>query len=135
MLCGCVRVRLGRVDDANEVLVAAEARAAALAEGDAEQLSRILHEDFRWTAHLGATYDRQEYIRRNTEGQTVWRSQDLGNAEVVVVGDTAVLYAEVTDVVVRDAGPETYRMPMTQVWVRQGGDWKCLAGHAGPRRT
>jgi len=123
------------VHDANEVLVAAEARAAALAEGDAEQLSRILHEDFRWTAHQGATYNRQEYVRRNTEGQTVWRSQDLGNAEVVVVGDTAVLYAEVTDVVVRDAGPETYRMPMTQVWVRQGGDWKCLAGHAGPRRT
>ena len=135
MLCGCFRVRLGRVHDANEVLVAAEARAAALAEGDAEQLSRILHEDFRWTAHQGATYNRQEYVHRNTEGQTVWRSQDLGNAEVVVVGDTAVLYAEVTDVVVRDAGPETYRMPMTQVWVRQGGDWKCLAGHAGPRRT
>jgi len=123
------------VHDANEVLVAAEARAAALAEGDAEQLSRILHEDFRWTAHQGATYNRQEYVRRNTEGQTVWRSQHLGNAEVVVVGDTAVLCAEVTDVVVRDAGLETYRMPMTQVWVRQGGDWKCLAGHAGPRRT
>ncbi len=53
----------------------------------------------------------------------------------MVVGDTAVLYAEVTDVVVRDDGSETYRMPMTQVWVREGSDWKCLAGHAGPRRT
>jgi hypothetical protein len=26
-------------------------------------------------------------------------------------------------------------MPMTQVWVRVRGDWLCLAGHAGPRRT
>lgn len=127
--------RLVRVEDAREVIMAAQARAAALAEADAEQLSRILHEDFRWTAHGGATYSRQEYIRRNTEGYTVWRSQDLGSAEVVVVGDTAVLYAEVTDVVVRGDGSETYRMPMTQVWVRERGDWKCLAGHAGPRRT
>ena len=53
----------------------------------------------------------------------------------MVVGDTAVLYAEVTDVVLADDGAETFTMPMTQVWVRQDGDWKCLAGHAGPRRS
>lgn len=33
------------------------------------------------------------------KGHTVWRSQDLSGAEVVVVGDTGVLHAEVTDVV------------------------------------
>lgn len=129
------RDTLVHVEAAREVIMAAEARAAALAEGDAEQLSRILHDDFRWTAHVGETYSRQDYIRRNTDGHTVWRSQDLGSAEVVVAGDTAVLYAEVTDVVVRGDASETYRMPMTQVWVRERGDWKCLAGHAGPRRT
>lgn len=111
-----------------EVLAAAESRAAALAVGDAEQLTDLLHEAFRWTAHVGETYDRTEYIRRNTEGHTVWRSQD--------VGETAVLYAEVRDVVVSDGDESaTFRMPMTQVWVRSGGDWKCLAGHAGPRLT
>jgi hypothetical protein len=53
-----------------------------------------------------------------------------------VVGDTAVLYAEVTDVV-RSATDEseTFQMPMTQVWVRVDDGWKCLAGHAGPRRS
>lgn len=125
-----------RMEAAQQVIEAAEARASALADGDAERLSGLLHEDFRWTAHLGETYDRQEYIRRNTDGRTVWQSQDLTSTDVVVVGDTAVLYAEVTDVVLTgDEEPETFRMPMTQVWVRQGGDWKCLAGHAGPRRT
>jgi hypothetical protein len=24
-------------------------------------------------------------------------------------------------------------MPMTQTWVREAGQWLCLAGHAGPR--
>lgn len=121
---------------AQQVVRAAEARASALAEGDAERLAELLHEEFHWTAHVGETYDREEYIRRNTGGHTVWRSQDLRDVEVVVVADTAVLYAEVVDEVQSDTGgSETFRMPMTQVWVRQGGGWRCLAGHAGPRRT
>ena len=121
---------------AAQVLSAAEERASALAVGDAERLSAVLHEDFRWTTHAGDTYSRSEYVRRNTEGHTVWRSQDLRSAEVIVVGDTAVLYAEVTDVVLsKDDEAETFRMPMTQVWVRLKGRWVCLAGHAGPRRS
>ena len=124
------------MDGAQEVIAAARARAAALAAGDAERLATLLHEDFRWTTHVGATYSREKYIRRNTDGVTVWRSQDLNDPEVVVVRDTAVLYAEVTDVVVSAHGEsETFRMPMTQVWIRLDGDWKCLAGHAGPLRT
>ena len=117
-----------------EVLAAAESRALALAAGDAERLSDLLHEDFRWTAHVGDTYDRWEYIRRNTEGHTVWRSQTLVNPEVVVVGETAVLFAQVHDEVRSDKdASEEFRMPMAQVWVRSGSNWKCLAGHAGPR--
>lgn len=103
--------------------------------GDAEGLAALLHEDFRWTTHACETFGRREYVRRNTEGHTVWQSQTLSSAEVVVVGDTAVLHAEVTDVVLAAASePETFRMPMTQVWVRLPDGWQCLAGHAGPRR-
>src|SRR4051794_7811673 len=87
-------------------------------------------------AIVGETYTRADYVRRNTSGRTVWRSQELNSAQVVVVGDTAVLHAEVADVVVTEDGTaERFRMPMTQVWVRLDGRWKCLAGHAGPRRS
>jgi ketosteroid isomerase-like protein len=121
---------------AEQVISAAEERASALAAGDAGRLSDVLHEDFRWTTHRGETFNRSEYVRRNSEGQTVWLSQELSGAEVVLVDDTAVLYAEATDVVLSpDETAETFRMPMTQVWVRRDGRWKCLAGHAGPRRS
>ena len=125
-----------RMDSASEVIQAAEARATALAEGDADRLVALLHPKFRWTAHVGETYDRAEYVRRNTEGHTVWRSQTMLDPHVVVVDDTAVLRCEVTDVVLSgDEEPATFRMPMTQVWVRTGDRWLCLAGHAGPRRS
>ncbi len=130
-----LRVTLVHMDAAQEVMAAAEQRASALAAGDAQLLSALLHEDVRWTSHVGDTYSRSEYIRRNTEGGTVWRSQRLSSAEIVVAGDTAVLHAEVTDVVLsQNDEPETFRMPMTQVWVRLNQGWRCLAGHAGPRR-
>ena len=121
------------MEAAEQVLRAASERATALADGNGPRLTELLHEDFRWTSHLGETYGRDEYVRRNTEGQTVWRSQDLGQPEVVVAADTAVLLAEVTDVIVKDGEELTFRMRVTQVWVRQDDEWTCLAGHAGPR--
>jgi ketosteroid isomerase-like protein len=60
----------------------------------------------------------------------------MRDVDVVVVGDTAVLRSEVVDVVLSEDGqPITFRMPMTQIWVREGDAWSCLGGHAGPRRT
>ena len=97
------------------------------------RLQELLHEEFRWTTHRGELLDRSEYIRRNTQGETVWRSQTLSNAQVTVVGDTAILHADVADLVLSDDQEETtFRMPVTQVWVRVDGAWTCLAGHAGP---
>ena len=122
------------MDAVGQVIRAAEARALALAEGDATGLRRLLHEGFRWTSHTGETFRRDEYIARNTAGPLTWQSQQLSEVEVTVVGDAAVLSAEVTDVVGTGGRAETFRMPMTQLWVRQHDDWRCLAGHAGPRR-
>ncbi|HEY2296284.1 MAG TPA: hypothetical protein VGH43_01045 [Jatrophihabitans sp.] len=56
----------------------------------------------------------------------------MTRTDVVVVGDTAVLHAHVVHVVQSGAGAQAFRMPMTQVWVREGVGWRCLAGHAGP---
>ena len=61
-----------------------------------------------------------------------WHGQSLEDVRVVVVGDTAVLRCTAVDRMGTD-GPEVFRMPMTQTWVRSRDGWLCLAGHAGPR--
>lgn len=123
------------VDAVSEVVEAAQARAVALATRDRDALIELLHPAFRWTSHTGQVFSRDAYIERNTSGTLVWRSQDLSDVQVSVVGETAVLLAEVRDVVENDGHPETLRMPVTQVWVHASGRWTCLAGHAGPRRA
>jgi ketosteroid isomerase-like protein len=122
--------------DVLAVIAAARSRAEALARGDAPALVELLHPGFTWATHTGQTYDRDTYVRRNTDGTTVWRRQDLGDPKVVVVGDTAVLHTTVTDEVAGpDGEPQTFEMPVTQVWVREREAWRCLAGHAGPRTS
>jgi uncharacterized protein DUF4440 len=121
------------MDVEGQVVAAAERRAAALVAGDGSRLTELLHEEFRWTTHRGESLARDEYVRRNTGGHTSWRAQELEAPDVVVVGATAVLSTVVRDVVVGAHGhDETFRMPVTQVWVGAGGSWRCLAGHAGP---
>lgn len=120
--------------DTDDVLRAASQRAAALAAGDEARLRALLHPEFSWVSHRGESFDLDSYLASNRRGAISWHGQELRDAEVRVVGDTAVLRCRVVDIVEVGGGePETFVMPMTQTWVREGGRWLCLAGHAGPR--
>jgi hypothetical protein len=119
------------VNQADEVLMLAEARAAALVAGEPDRLRRLLHPEFRWTSHRGERLDREGYVRVNTRELT-WVRQRLEDPEVTVVGDTALLLCTAHDTVVRDGVEHDLRVPVTQVWVRSHRSWVCLAGHAGP---
>ena len=122
-------------EDQRAVLAAAKRRAAALVARDPEALRSLHHPALRWTTHRADVLDREAYVRGNTEGELRWLGQTLEAAEVVIVGDAAVLCGLVVDDV--EVGGETVsnRLRITQVWVRSGDGWLCLAGHAGPRIT
>jgi ketosteroid isomerase-like protein len=116
-----------------EILEAAKRRAAALVERDAAALLALHHPDLRWTTHRGDVLDRESYVRGNTEGELRWIEQGLEDAVVVIECDTAVLTGVVVDEVERDGRRETFRLRLTQTWVRAGEGWVVLAGHAGPK--
>jgi len=118
--------------DAQQVLEAAKRRADALAAGDAHTLRQLMHPALQWTTFKGEVLSLDQYIEGNTGGALVWRSQRLDDRRVVVVGDTAVLTALVTDEVQKDGHELTFSLRLTQTWVRASSGWQCLAGHAGP---
>jgi hypothetical protein len=116
----------------DEVREAVQRRADALAAGDPFGLTRVLHPGFQWTSHRGEMFDRDAYVRANTGGRLRWLAQVLEQVDVVVVGDTGVVRCVVNDQVQVGGEPKSFRMPVTQTWVRTPGGWLCLAGHAGP---
>lgn len=121
------------MSDAEAVIAAAESRARALAQGDAEELRRLMHAEMRWTTHGGDVLDRDTYIDGNTQSSLVWKEQRLRNPEVTVEGDTAILTCVVEDEVEISGEPALHVMRLTQTWVRTDEGWSLLAGHAGPR--
>jgi uncharacterized protein DUF4440 len=116
-----------------EVFAAAQRRASALVDGRAEELRQLLHPELRWTTYRGVVLDRDTYIAGNTDGSVRWVAQQFEDPSIAVVGDTAVLTAEVVDTIEREGERSRFRLRLTQVWVRDAGEWRCLAGHAGPR--
>ncbi len=114
----------------DEILFAAQRRSRALVERDAAALRELHHRDLRWTTHRGDVRDLDAYVAGNTEGDLVWRDQRLSDADVVVVGDTAVLTAAVHDEFERAGEPGSHTMRLTLTWVREAGVWRVLAGHA-----
>lgn len=120
--------------EAAAVIAAARKRARALVAGDRETLTALHHPALRWTTHAGVVLDRARYIDGNTSGDPLWIDQTLDDVDIQVADDRlATLTAVVTDVVRRDGPPETFRMRLTQTWIRTDSGWQCLAGHAGPR--
>ena len=113
------------------MLAAVRGRAEALASGDADRLTGWLHERFVWTSHRGEVFGRAAYVRANTRDLR-WRSQEIEDAQVAVVGGAAVVVGTVRDVVERAGEPTVFTMRVTQTWVHEAGGWRCLAGHAGP---
>lgn len=118
--------------DAAAVLSAAQRRGKALAERDEATLRELLHPAFGWQSYRGEYLDLEAYLASNLT-RLQWREQRLDDAQVEVVGDAAVLRCTVSDVVDVDGVATTFRMPMTQTWVRTSAGWQLLAGHAGPR--
>ena len=120
--------------DSDDVLSAALQRAKAMAGKNETRLRELLHPSFTWISHKGDWFDLESYLDSNRRGSNTWHGQELRDPEVRVVDETAVLRCIVVDSVDIGSGqPETFTMPMTQTWIRQGDQWLCLAGHAGPR--
>lgn len=117
---------------ADDVLEAAQRRGRALSAGDAGTLRELQHPDFVWVSHTGEIFDLDSYLRSNIGGPNRWHGQRLSDTRIAVAGDVAVLLCVVTDVVDRGTGTQEFRMLMTQTWVRDQTQWRCLAGHAGP---
>lgn len=111
---------------------AVQRRTDAVASGSEVQLERLLHREFVWTSHRGEVFDREGYVRANTGWSLSWRSLVLDDVRAVVTGDIGIVTATVTDTVEADGRPVRQRMRTTETWQRNGGEWACLAGHAGP---
>jgi|FLYN01.1.fsa_nt_gi ketosteroid isomerase-like protein len=102
--------------------------------GGATTLNHYIHEDFLLTYSL---YEQDKRGFMNKEQVIAkWGSQqpDSGTSiaseqRVHLSGDTAVIFALITDKLRDQTGERTIRTWISDVWVKRNGEWQWFASH------
>lgn len=125
-------VVVGQEKSADEqALVAIEAKwDAASRNGDAEALGNIYADRFITTDPDGKVRTRDEVITRVKSGEIKYQSARADDLKVYLYGDTAVVSGRWTGKYVENGKPVDATERFTDSFVRQNGEWKCVASHA-----
>jgi ketosteroid isomerase-like protein len=118
---------LAGVED--ELRAIEEQRREAIRSKDFARLAQIYAPSFRAVAGNGQVIDREQLFRvfANTDGSLSFKTDEV---QIVQQGDTAVFLGRLS--AHTGDGRLAYASRFSHVFVRQGGQWICIAGHSTP---
>jgi ketosteroid isomerase-like protein len=109
---------------------------AAVKEGDAAAMDRILADDFILVTGSGKTHDKAELLRDARSGSTVYEHQEDSEQTVRVWGDTAVVTAKLWEKGTSGGKSFDYTLWFSDTYVRTPSGWRYVFGQAaGPLPT
>jgi ketosteroid isomerase-like protein len=107
----------------------------AAVKGDAEFLERNLADDCININALGARMTKQEAIQARKAGKVKFQSIEPREQQVHVHGNTAIAEGTYSIKGTREGQDISGEYRTTQVWVKEGGNWKQVAFQSTPVRT
>jgi len=105
---------------------------AALLKRDVEAFGKYFADDAVLTTPGGDLQTKAEVLADVKSGALVLQSSTISDMKVKVHGDTAVVTYITTDKGTYKGQDISGRFRWTDVFVRQGGTWRLLAGHGTP---
>lgn len=98
--------------------------------GDSQAAAPFYAPDFVLTASNGSQKDRARMLLEIGTPALHFQRNHTEQVQVRVLGDTAVLTGVLHQIGSWQGKSFDYRFNVTDTWVRQGGRWVLLAGHA-----
>ena len=94
----------------------------------------ILHEDFICIGPMGARISRADYLKAWATGFDAERIPyyDYRDEKIDVFGDTALVRSTNKRVGLKDSVETTSMTMYTDIYVREGGTWKCIQAQITP---
>jgi ketosteroid isomerase-like protein len=106
----------------------------ALIKHDPAPIDKMLVDDFIGTTPDGQVYTKAQLLEEVKSSKEDIISMVDSEVKVHVYGDVAVISA-LNTIKARVEGKETTILDRyTDTWVKQGGSWKCVAGHSSTPR-
>jgi ketosteroid isomerase-like protein len=116
----------------DQVLELGQQWAAAEASGDADQLDRLLGDDFILVGPLGFVLDKQQYLGSRRSGDLKHASLTWEDVTVRVYGEAALAVGSQTQRSTYQGRDASGRFRVTQIAVRRPGGWQMVGLHYSP---
>ncbi|WP_431855700.1 nuclear transport factor 2 family protein [Azospirillum sp.] len=119
----------------SDVVKAVEALRVAMLAGNGAGLKALTMEQLTYGHSNGRLEDKAAFVA-SLEGKNAFKTLDLSDHAIQVVGDTAIA-RHTFDAVnnLPDGKTSTAHIKVLQVWKKDGGAWKLLARQAAPLPT
>ena len=121
-----------RADEAADQAAVREAEkscAAALVKADYQALGEFFSEDWQMVDPAGQTATREQIFKALNAGELKFVSYELGELNVRVIGDTAVVIGHGHPRGQFHGEPFEENEVFTDTFVRVGGKWRCVLSH------
>ncbi len=115
-------------DTAEDAIKAEQQRCAENAKNDTAALQRNTSDDYIFTDLTGKVSDKAQMIQAFKSGKTHLEKYDCSDLKAHVYGNTAVVTGQfIASGMVAGQKADNRKVRFTRVWVKQGGQWKCVA--------
>jgi ketosteroid isomerase-like protein len=108
---------------------AVEALRKAMVDADKAKLAALTHDQLSYGHSSGRLETKTEYVEVVASKKTIYKSLTLSEPSAAVVGNNAIVRHIFAAEVETDGKPNSARVGVMQVWVKDGG-WKLLARQA-----
>lgn len=114
------------------VMALEEKWAQAQLKGDAAALASLLADTLVITSSNGLVRTKAEYVGSLKSGETRFTSAKVDQMRVHVYGDTAIVTGRFQGAGTEKGKPFNEAERWTDTWVKQNGQWLCVASHGSP---
>lgn len=108
------------VDDLNKAMIAA----------DKAKLEMLVADQLSYGHSGGRVETKQQFVGVVAGKKTIYKSITISDPTVAVVGNNAIARHGYAVEVETDGKPNSVKITVMQVWVKDGGAWKLLARQA-----
>lgn len=97
-----------------------------MADKKVDELSSLFHDQSKFV-HMSGTWKKNEEIEIIKSGSIWYKKADVHDVAVEITGDVAVIWNRITLTAVVRGNDAINEFTVTEVYKKQGGDWKLLA--------
>jgi hypothetical protein len=97
-----------------------------MADKDADKLATLFHDKSKFV-HMSGTWKKDEELDIIKTGSIWYKNADVHDVAVEIIDDTAILWNRITLMALVRGSEVTTEFTVTEVYKKQGTNWKLLA--------